>query len=119
MRKLSIVAAIAIVSSFAPLAFAGEAQDFTIHNKTGLIISELHVEANGADSWGKDILGVDVLGDGDSTKIDFEGYGETCDFGILLKDDKGNEYELETVDLCKTHDLTFEMQGGKVVYAQD
>ena len=40
-------------------------------NKTGLTIVELYVSPTSDDSWGDDILGQDVLKDGEDVDITF------------------------------------------------
>ncbi len=52
------------------VAFAG-AQDFTLVNNTGQPISELYVSPASSNDWQEDVLGVDVLGDGENLHITF------------------------------------------------
>src|SRR5437773_1832450 len=42
------------------------AQDFTLINKTGVVIDKLYVSPANKDEWGDDILGQDQLADGQS-----------------------------------------------------
>jgi hypothetical protein len=115
----SALALAAVVVSTAGPAFAGDVQDFTIHNHTGLSFKELYVEpmSNKAD-WGDDLLNGQTMGEG-SVKINFKGNSEECKYGIRVVAADGTAYEVEDIDLCTVSDFGFGMEGGKVVYAAE
>lgn len=82
-------------------------QDFTIHNETGHVVMELHVSPSGVTRWGPDILGVDMLGDGESGTITFDGVSpESCLWDIMVKYDDGDEADWRQLNLCETTDIT-------------
>ena len=58
------------VLAAAPVA-AGQ-QDFTLYNETGVDIYQLYVSPASTDQWEEDVLGVDVLEDGDAVDISFD-----------------------------------------------
>src|SRR5213592_2040906 len=61
----------AAANTAAAPATAGAAQDFTVINKTGVIIDKLFVSPSDKDEWQDDILGQDQLADGASVDIKF------------------------------------------------
>ena len=66
MKKLFVAIAFLFATLASP-AFAAP-QDFTIVNHTGHVVMTLNVSATGDDEWGPDILGVDVLANGESAR---------------------------------------------------
>ncbi|MNS38765.1 hypothetical protein D3C72_710260 [compost metagenome] len=117
MKKFAFAAAAAAVMlGTAPAAFAGE-QDFTIHNKTGMEIVELYVEASSSEEWGDELLGEEALENGGSSEISFDGYEDECKFDIWLKDSKGGKWEVKGVDLCKIHEFTVTKKGSGLAWS--
>jgi hypothetical protein len=94
----SIISAVTIMQS--PQAFAGD-QDFVIHNKTGYTISEVYVSPAKSSDWESDILGRDVLAEGDRTEIHFSRSEDTCrwDLKVVYEDDDSSA-EWAALDLC-------------------
>lgn len=90
-------------------AAAGQArQNFTITNNTGHVLTTLNVSASNENSWGPDILGRDVLANGESAEISFD-RGETqCQWDIRATYDDGGTTDARGVNLCEvaTVDLT-------------
>ncbi|MEW6368219.1 MAG: hypothetical protein AB1714_26620 [Acidobacteriota bacterium] len=89
------------------LAFLAQAdtQDFTFVNNTGQPIVNLFLKPTDGKDWGEDILGVDVLEDGDSVSITFAGYDD-CVWDLMANDKDENVYMIEDVDLCGTLSVT-------------
>ena len=76
-------------------------QNFTINNQTGHVLTTLNVSASNTDSWGPDILGRDVLANGESAEISFE-RGETqCQWDIRATYDDGGTTDARGVNLCE------------------
>ena len=65
--SLSLVVALLLICS---VAFAG-AQDFTLVNATGHDITHVYVSPSSANDWQEDIMGRDILADGDSVTVEF------------------------------------------------
>jgi hypothetical protein len=76
MRKFVLAFAILLCCSIGLLAQTK--QDFTIVNKTGVIINELHVTPHDSDEWGEDILGRDVLDIDQECDIEFHPKEDAC-----------------------------------------
>jgi hypothetical protein len=72
MRTL-LVAAVAAALAIAAPAGADEAkQDFRLVNKTGYELKALYVAPSKSDDWQDDVLGQDVLGDGQAVNVHFQ-----------------------------------------------
>ena len=77
MKRVSLgllstaVLALSVAALSANTVVQNDKLDFTLVNKTGLTIVELYVSPTSDDSWGDDILGQDVLKDGEDVDITF------------------------------------------------
>jgi hypothetical protein len=117
-RLLAVGLAACLVGG-ASIALAGK-QDFTLINKTGFTIDQVYVDLSTEDSWGEDVLDQDQLPSGEEQEITFTGYDDTdCMFDVLLVDTKGVKWEVEGIDLCKIHKVTFKKEKGKVIYYEE
>lgn len=63
--------------------------DFTLVNDLGFEILELYLSGHGQEAWGEDILGDDVLADGDELPISFEGEESESCWDLQIKDADG------------------------------
>lgn len=91
----NIRTALLALSLLAPqLAPAGD-QDFTLVNRTGYEISEVYVSATNTDDWEEDILGRDVLPDGDRVDISFSRKEGACfwDLKVIYTDKTSAEWD--------------------------
>ncbi|MDA1184491.1 MAG: argininosuccinate lyase [Acidobacteria bacterium] len=75
--------------------------DFTLVNKTGFIIEELYVSPSEEDTWGADVLGRDVLPDGDTATINFSRRETACMWDIRTIDEDGDEVVWTEINLCR------------------
>jgi hypothetical protein len=98
----SLVFAVALALS--SRASAGT-QDFTLVNKTGVDIHNLHVSESAKDSWEEDVLGADVLANGDSLEINFDGKA-ACMWDMMVKNEEGQGVFWRKLDLCKAQKVT-------------
>jgi hypothetical protein len=105
MRKFLIAGAL-IASALATAAYAAQ-QDFTVTNHTGHTIVTLNVSPHGDDHWGPDILGRDVLNDGEQAAVTFDRDEEQCSWDIKVTYDDGTNNDLRGVDLCETTEVEF------------
>jgi hypothetical protein len=96
--------ACAVVIALASRASAGT-QDFTLVNKTGVDIHNLHVSESAKDSWEEDVLGADVLANGDSLEINFDGKA-ACMWDMMVKNEEGQGVYWRKLDLCKAQKVT-------------
>lgn len=86
-------------------ALAGQ-QDFTIVNKTGYPLKHIYVAESKSDSWDEDVLGRDVLNDGESFELSFDKAENTCKWDMKVAYDDGETATWENLDLCKISKLT-------------
>ena len=86
-------------------------QDFTLVNKTGVVIDQLHITPSKADTWGDDILGKDVLNDGEETDIVFHPKEDVCMWDLRIADKDENSITWEKIDLCKYAKITLHWDG--------
>lgn len=87
--------------------------DFTLHNATGKVLKEVYVGPNSSDEWGSDVMGKDVVGDGESVHLSFhpKATAKHWDLKIVFDDDKSTvwtNFDLTTID-----DITISYKDGK------
>lgn len=100
MKMPALAAAVAALA-VATAAYAGQ-QDFVIVNNTGQAIMTLNVSPSNEDSWGPDILGVDVLGAGERGEVSFDNEEDRCDWDIRVTYEDGETGDWRGIDLCET-----------------
>ncbi len=88
-------------------------QDFTLVNKTGVIIDKLYISPHGTDDWEEDILGQDQLADGDTLDIKFHRSNTDAMWDMRIQDTKGNAIEWENLNLLKIKKITLHYDGKK------
>ena len=100
------------VATFGALALAGTAalagdQDFALLNATGYEIGELYVAPAQSSDWQEDVLGQDVLGDGEQANIKFSRNEDTChwDLKVVYPEDNSSA-EWSNVNLCELTAVT-------------
>ncbi len=106
MRHLLFAALFAF--AFASPALAADAkQDFELVNKTGYDLNAVYVSPSKANDWDQDIMGQDVLGDGESVEIAFDRADKSCkwDLKVVYSDD-GSSAVWSNIDLCTISRIT-------------
>jgi hypothetical protein len=90
-------------------------QDFQLNNGTGYTIAEVYVAPSRSDDWEEDVLGRDVLGDGEATAISFVKAGSTCVYDLKVVYDDGEEAEWAKLDLCSISevDIRYNRKSGE------
>lgn len=106
MRKGFFAAALLSVSLYATAAWAA-AQDFTIHNRTGHVIVTLNVSPSNSNRWGPDILGREVLADGESAEVTFDRNEDQCMWDIRVTYDDNTANDERGINLCEVSEFTF------------
>jgi len=97
-------------------AMAGE-QDFTLVNKTGIDIHKLHISPHKSDEWGEDILGQDVLSNGDTLDIKFHRSEKAAHWDLQIEDKGGTTYTWESLNLLEISEVTLFIKDGSA-YAE-
>lgn len=93
-------------------AHAGD-QDFVLHNETGVDIQELYVSPSSKSDWEEDILGVDVLPDGDSVEISFSRDEDAELWDLKVTDSAGGSLLWGRLNLLEISELTLRFDNGK------
>ena len=87
-------------------AAGGAQQDFTIVNSTGQAVMTLNVSPSNEDQWGPDILGTDVLANGQQGQIQFARGQDQCNWDIRVTYEDGETGDWRGVNLCETSTIT-------------
>ena len=87
-------------------ATAGANQDFTLVNNTGHTVMTLNVSPSDSNEWGPDILGSDVLANGQSAQVSFERGQEQCNWDLRATYDDGDTTDVRGVNLCQLTTVT-------------
>ncbi len=111
MKKFGL--ALVTAAFLSPLAAQAGDQDFTLINKTGYQIDEVYVATPSSKSWGKDIMGDGVLGNGAKKMVKFKNSTTACDWQLAVKFSDGSEVEWEDAfDLCEVEVITLKYNKG-------
>jgi hypothetical protein len=106
MRILSTIAAAILSVCLSTAAFAQGRQDFTLVNRTGYQIDEVHVSPSHDNNWGPDIMGADVLEDGDSVRVTFPQPSRQCEWDMKVVYNDGDVSEWHELNLCSISRVT-------------
>jgi hypothetical protein len=115
MKVLLLAGLLTLTAAITPTA-PPAVQDYGVINKTGMTITQLFLSPTADNEWGDDILGKDVLADGEECGIEFDKDDEECAYDIKIVDGKDVPWTVTNVDLCKYTKVTFTMQKGKVMW---
>jgi hypothetical protein len=91
-------------------ATAGARQDFTIVNNTGQAVLTLNVSPTNETQWGPDILGRDILANGESAQIQFERGDAQCNWDIRVTYQDGETGDFRNNNLCEIATVTLTAQ---------
>jgi len=101
----------------APEAAAADAnaaaQDFTLVNETGVVIDKVFISPHSSDDWEEDILGQDVLANGEKVDIKFHRSQKAPLWDLKIADKEGHSIEWENLNLLHISKLTLEYKDGK------
>jgi hypothetical protein len=106
MKKLMMAGAL-LAAAFSATAAWAAPQDFTVTNNTGHVIVTLNVSPNDSDRWGPDILGREVLANGEQAEVTFDRNEDQCVWDIRVTYDDGTENDERGVNLCETTEVEF------------
>ena len=90
-----------------PAAAQDAKQDFRLVNKTGYELKALFVAPSKSDNWEDDILGQDVLSDGQAVNIHFNPKTQTCQYDLkVVYTDDDSSAVWQKIDLCTVEKIT-------------
>lgn len=87
--------------------------DFTLVNKTGLTIDEVYLSPTSDDEWGEDVMGRDVLKNGERVDIKFSSEETECNWDLKIVDEDEDSVEWEKLNLCTANEITLMYEGKK------
>lgn len=91
----------------APAPAAGQAQqNFSVVNNTGHTVMTLNVSPSNEDAWGPDILGSNVLANGQTASVTFPRGEAQCQWDIRATYDDGDTTDARGVNLCQVATVT-------------
>lgn len=88
-------------------------QDFTLVNKTGVVIDKLFISPADVDDWEEDILGQDQLADGATVDVKFKRSEKAAKWDLKIDDTKGNSVEWHDLNLLEINKITLHYDGKK------
>ena len=103
----TLVAAAALLVVTASTAFADGKQDFDLVNRTGYTIDKVFVSPSNSNDWEDDVLGRDVLDDGEKVHIRFNRAAKSCkwDLKVVYSDgEKGRMGRIRSLRSLQDHD---------------
>jgi hypothetical protein len=106
------VCLIALLLLAAPFAFAGD-QDFTLVNETGLVIDQLYCSPSESKDWEEDILGTEVLEDGEKAEITFSRDETARNWDLMIVDEDGDKVVWDEIDLLEAESITLYYENGR------
>jgi hypothetical protein len=112
LKHLGIVAAMSFLLLSSKAALAGD-QDFTLVNKTGVVLTKVFVSPHDAKEWGEDIMGSDVLADDGSVEIKFHRDEQAEDWDLKVVDKDGHEVIWENLKLTAINKIKLHLEDGK------
>jgi hypothetical protein len=109
-----LAAVVAMSSTTASMAPAqNQKLDFVLVNKTGVTITEIYVSPTKSDDWEEDVLGKDVLKNGERVTIEFARSEKTCKWDLKMVDEDDDEAVWKNLDLCTINELTIMWENKK------
>jgi hypothetical protein len=99
LRKIFLALFFVVLAS-GSTAMAEGRQDFALTNKTGYDIHRVFVSPSSADDWEDDVLGEDVLGNGETVNIHFSRASKACKWDLMVVYEDESEATWEDFDLC-------------------
>lgn len=97
-----------VVVSTPTTAVAAEAkQNFVLYNRTGFEVKEVYVSPSRSNDWEEDVLGQDILDDGDNVKIRFNRKTRTCKYDLkVVYAIDGSDAVWTDINLCEISKIT-------------
>ena len=80
---------------------------FTLTYSSDFSIDELYASPSTENTWGEDILGVDILAGGESGVATIADGSEECKYDLKAVAEDGSEHMLEALHLCETPTVEF------------
>ncbi len=115
MRRLRLLTA-AVLLLAATVAVTAQQRrnlDFTLVNKTGLVVMELYLSPASENEWGEDVLGDDILDHNEKVDIDFSSAETECAWDMKVVDEDDDEVVWTKLNLCTASEITILYEGKR------
>lgn len=113
LKSAILIAGLALVAlTTVPVsASQGKNLDFTLVNKTGLGIDEVYLSPTNDDEWGEDVMGRDVLKNGEKVMIKFSSAETECNWDLKIVDEEDDDIIWKKLNLCTAEEITLLYEG--------
>lgn len=113
--KPLLVAALALVAVASVTVTAAQRRnlDFTLVNKTGLDINEVYLSPTSDSEWGEDVMGKDILKNGEKVDITFSSAETDCNWDLKIVDEDDDDIIWTKLNLCTANEITLMYEGKK------
>ncbi len=81
-------------------------QDFSVVNRTGHVVVQLNVSPSSETRWGPDILGREVLANGETAQVSFDRTDSICMWDIRVTYSDGDTGDWRQINLCEVGEVT-------------
>mgnify|MGYP001765670111 CR=1 FL=1 len=78
-----------------------------IVNKTGMAMRHFYASVTSTNAWEEDILGKDVLEDGESVEVEIDDGSDKCHYDFKAVFENGASLERADIDVCKVTSFTY------------
>lgn len=108
LRKFATIVSLClpIISLNVQSVLAADIRDFNLHNNADVDIQEVFVSESGEDTWGADILEIDVLAAGESADVSFNDGSDNCLYDLRAVAEDGRELDARQINFCEVSDYT-------------
>jgi len=93
-------------------AFAGS-QDFTLVNRTGFQIRRVFLSPHRSAEWGEDVLGRDVLVDGERVRIRFGRRARAAHWDLKIVERSGKSFTWDNLNLLEIDEVILHYERGR------
>ena len=87
--------------------------DFTLANKTGVVVMEVYLSPTRSDECGEDVMGEDILDDGEKVDIKFSSSETECNWDLKVIDEDDDEIVWTKLNLCTANEITLMWENKK------
>ena len=107
MKLVSALAACCLFAAATITAASAADRHVDIINKTGLAITEFYASNTGTDDWEEDILGLDVLENGETVNVNIDDGTGKCRFDFKAVFQNGQELVRKNINVCEVGSFTY------------
>lgn len=117
MKRMRFILLLGCMLMAAPAALLAQGTDlnFKLVNKTGFDIHSVFLSPHDSDDWDEDVMGQDILADGESVDIKFHPKAKAKIWDLRVDDSKGKNFTWFEFDLTTIEEITIRVKDGKTV----